>query len=359
MKGVKMKIKGKPAARKAAPRQPAKKAAHKPLARKAAPGKSAKKAAHKPSAKKAMPKQPAKRAPAAKIAVPKREPPHHVPKHEPLRHIPAQAPQRVAFKPELRQPRCLVLSGFGLNSEMELAHAFSLAGANSKIVHFSDISSGEEKLENYQIFAIPGGWSYADDISSGRVLANKLKSTFRSQFESFVSSGKPMLGICNGFQVLAKLGALPNLSLSFSQEATLASNASGRFEDRWVRLKPQKSACKYFEGVEFIGCPVRHGEGRFICRDNSVLSRIEKQGQVALKYVDENMKEGGYPVNPNGAVKNIAAVCDTTGKILGMMPHPECSVYRTQFPRWTAGISYEKNSIRFFGNIVDEARKYI
>ena len=350
MKGVKTRIKGKPAARKAAPKPAAKKAAHKPSAKKAMPRHHAKKAMHKPSGKKAS---------AAKIATPKRELPRRVPTREPLRHIPAQAPQRLAFKPEPRLPKCLVLSGFGLNSEMELAHAFSLAGANPKIVHFSDISSGEEKLEDYQIFAIPGGWSFADDISSGRVLANKLKSTFRSQFESFVSSGKPMLGICNGFQVLAKLGALPNLSLSFSQEATLASNASGRFEDRWVRLKPQKSACKYFEGVEFIGCPVRHGEGRFICRDNSVLSRIEKQGQVALKYVDENMKEGGYPVNPNGAVKSIAGVCDTTGKILGMMPHPECSVYRTQFPRWTAGISYEKNSLKFFGNIVDAAREHV
>ena len=262
-------------------------------------------------------------------------------------------------KTEVRPPRCLVLSGFGLNSEVELADAFSLAGADSKIVHFSDISSGAQKLEDYQIFAIPGGWSFGDDISSGRVLANKLKSTFRNQFESFVSSGKPILGICNGFQVLAKLGALPNLSLDFSQEVTLSNNASGRFEDRWVRLKPQKSACKYFEGVEFISCPVRHGEGRLACRDESVLQKIEKQGMVALKYVDENLKEGGYPINPNGAVKSIAGLSDATGKILGMMPHPECSVYRTQFPRFTAGISYEANSRKFFGNIVDAARKYV
>lgn len=260
---------------------------------------------------------------------------------------------------EPRPPRCLVLSGFGLNAELELSHAFSLAGADSKIVHFSDISSGAQKLEDFEIFAIPGGWSFADEISSGRVLANKLKSTFRSQFESFAASGKPVLGICNGFQVLVKLGALPNLSLSFSQEATLTHNASGKFEDRWVNLKPQKSVCKYFEGVEFINCPVRHGEGRLIFRDSSVLAQIEKKGLVALKYTNPKLEEDGYPWNPNGAVKNIAAISDTTGKILGMMPHPECSVYPTQFPLFRSGVSHEKNSRRFFENIVEEGKKYV
>ncbi|MEM4634245.1 MAG: phosphoribosylformylglycinamidine synthase subunit PurQ [Candidatus Anstonellaceae archaeon] len=261
---------------------------------------------------------------------------------------------------EKRKPRCMVLSGFGLNSERELANAFTLAGADPYIIHFSDISSGKQKLSDFQIFAIPGGWSFGDDIASGKVLANKLKSTFRNQFEEFASSGKPILGICNGFQVLVKLGALPNLSGRFEQEATLASNASGRFEDRWVYLKPQKSACKYFEGVDFIHCPVRHGEGRFIARDQAILSLLERNGQIALKYADEKLQEASdYPENPNGSQLNIAGVCDKTGKILGLMPHPECSVYRFHFPRWTAGISHEKNSLRFFENIVREAEKHL
>ncbi len=284
------------------------------------------------------------------------------PKKNPALELPKKSGMRIitATSGAVRPPRCLVLSGFGLNAELELAHAFSLAGADSKIVHFSDISSGARRLEDFEIFAIPGGWSFADDISSGRVLANKLKSTFRSQFESFVASGKPVLGICNGFQVLTKLGALPNLSVSFSQEATLTHNASGRFEDRWVNLKPQpKSACKYFEGVEFINCPVRHGEGRLVFRDNAALSQVERQGLIALKYVDEKMNEAGYPWNPNGAVKSIAAISDASGKVLGMMPHPECSIYRTQFPRFTAGISHEKGSRRFFSNIVEEGKKYV
>ena len=258
-----------------------------------------------------------------------------------------------------RKPRCLVLAGFGLNSECELAHAFSLAGAEPAIVHFSDISSCEKRLEDFEIFAIPGGWSFGDDIAGGRVLANKLKSTFRDQFESFSSSGKPIIGICNGFQVLVKLGALPNMGLSFAQEATLAGNASGKFEDRWVYLKPQKSACRYFEGVDFINCPVRHGEGRFIAKDDATLAALEKKGLVALRYASESLGQPQYPQNPNGSARDIAGICDPTGKILGLMPHPECSVKRVLFPRWTAGISHEMNSIRFFENIVTAAREYV
>ncbi|MFA6327916.1 MAG: phosphoribosylformylglycinamidine synthase subunit PurQ [Candidatus Micrarchaeia archaeon] len=261
---------------------------------------------------------------------------------------------------EKRRPRCIVLAGFGLNAEAELAHAFCLAGADAKIVHFSDISSGREKLSHYEIFAIPGGWSFGDDIAGGRVLSNKLKSTFRAQFDEFVSSGKPMLGVCNGFQTLVKLGALPNLSGSSSQESTLTFNKSGRFEDRWVYLKPQKSVCKYFEGVSFIQCPVRHGEGQFVPRDSELLASLKRQGMVALRYTDEKMSDSpGYPANPNGSPYDIAGICDRTGKILGLMPHPECSMYRTQFPRFTAGISYEKNSLRFFQNIVKAAEEYV
>jgi phosphoribosylformylglycinamidine synthase len=259
-----------------------------------------------------------------------------------------------------RKPRCLVLAGFGLNAEAELARAFLLAGADAEIVHFSDISSGRKRLADYEIFAIPGGWSFGDDISGGRVLANKLKSTFRQQFESFVSSGKPILGVCNGFQVLVKLGALPNLSGASEQESTLAFNKSGRFEDRWVYLKPQKSVCKYFEGVEFIHCPVRHGEGQFVPRDSALLAQLQKQGMVALRYVDERLNESpGYPANPNGSPCDIAGICDKSGKILGLMPHAECSIFPYQFPRFTAGISHEKNSLRFFANIVKAAEEYV
>ncbi|MCX8197822.1 MAG: phosphoribosylformylglycinamidine synthase subunit PurQ [Candidatus Micrarchaeota archaeon] len=257
-----------------------------------------------------------------------------------------------------KKPKCLVLSGFGLNSEAELAHAFFLAGAEPRIIHFSDISSGKARLSDYEIFAIPGGWSFGDDIASGKVLANKLKSTFRNQFEEFALSGKPIIGICNGFQVLVKLGALPNLSSDFKQQATLAGNASGKFEDRWVYLKPQKSVCKYFEGVPFVLCPVRHGEGRFVAPSHAI-SEMEKRGQVVLKYVDEKMEEGGYPINPNGSAKSIAGICDKTGKIFGLMPHPECSVLRFHFPRWPEGITYEKNSLRFFENVVKAGREHL
>ena len=341
-KGAKKKI-AKKIVRKAA-KKPVKSAAKK-MAKKAVKGKSKKLAAKRP-AKKIV------RKPVKKTV-------EKMPAKSPVKKAGSQAlPKQQA--PGKRKPRCIVLAGFGLNAEVELAHAFSLAGADSEIVHFSDISSGRKKLSDYEIFAIPGGWSFGDDISGGRVLSNKLKSTFRSQFEAFVSSGKPILGVCNGFQTLVKLGALPNMSGTFAQESTLTFNKSGRFEDRWVFLKPQKSACKYFEGVEFINCPVRHGEGQFVPRDPALLSSLQKQGMVALRYTDSKMKESpGYPTNPNGSPYDIAGICDRTGKILGLMPHPECSVYRTQFPRFTAGISHEKNSLRFFGNIVKAAEEYV
>lgn len=259
-----------------------------------------------------------------------------------------------------KKPKCLVLAGFGLNAEAELAYAFTLGGADVDIVHFSDIASGAKKLSNYQIFAIPGGWSFADDIGGGRVLANKLKGTFKSQFESFANSGKPIIGVCNGFQTLVKLGALPNLSLSFMQESTLTNNESGKFEDRWVYIKPQKSVCKYFEGVPFINCPVRHGEGRFLVRDEKTLDTLEKKGMVVVKYADEKMDGSeGYPANPNGSLRNIAGVCDPTGKIFALMPHPECSVKSVCFPRFSEGITHEKNSIKFFENIVRAAKEYV
>ena len=349
-KSVKKQIAKKPA-RKAAVEKKAKKAMKRAAVKKAAVKKPAKnhagKAATKKKAKKITIKKTVKKMAArAKAAIVKKA------------GKPAAARPPVAS--EKRKPRCIVLAGFGLNAEAELAHAFSLAGADSEIVHFSDISSGVKKLSDYEIFAIPGGWSFGDDIAGGRVLSNKLKSTFRSQFEAFVSSGKPIIGVCNGFQVLVKLGALPNISGSFAQESTLTFNKSGRFEDRWVFLKPQKSACKYFEGVPFIQCPVRHGEGQFVPRDSALLSTLSKQGMVALRYTDEKMSETpGYPANPNGSPFDIAGICDRTGKILGLMPHPECSVYKTQFPRFTAGISHEKNSLRLFENIVKAAREYV
>lgn len=259
-----------------------------------------------------------------------------------------------------KKPKCIVLSGFGLNAESELAYAFSLGGADVDIVHFSDIASGAKRLSDYQIFAIPGGWSFADDIGGGRVLANRLRGTFRKDFESFVSAGKIVIGVCNGFQTLVKLGALPNLSLSSSQESTLTNNESGKFEDRWVYIKPQKSVCKFFEGIEFIHCPVRHGEGRFLVKDGKTLGALQKKGMVVVKYADEKLDDSaGYPANPNGSPRNIAGICDPTGKIFALMPHPECSVKSVLFPRFSEGISYEKNSIRLFENIVLAAKGHI
>ncbi|VVC00873.1 Phosphoribosylformylglycinamidine synthase subunit PurQ [uncultured archaeon] len=329
--------------------------------KKAAKRKVAKKPAKKP-AKKMMEKKIMKK-PISKKAVKMKSKISH-PKKKAVAPI-KKATEKMAFPktpavPSIRKPKCLVLAGFGLNSEAELANAFELGGADARIVHFSDIASGKVKMRDYQIFAIPGGWSFADEISSGRILANKLKSTFKAQFDEFVSSGKPVIGVCNGFQTLVKLGALPNANLSLSQEATLTNNASGRFEDRWVHMKPQKSVCKYLEGVPFINCPVRHGEGRFVVKDEKELAALEKKGLVVLKYSDEKGNcDVPYPLNPNGSPHGIAGICDPTGKVFALMPHPEVAVRKECFPRFTSGISHEKNSIRFFQNIVKAAAEYV
>lgn len=331
-----------------------KKAAKKPIKKKAA--KAAKKKMAKKGAKKPMKGQMAKKP----VKKPAKKKMVKMAASKKAFKPAAKAPAAKAQPQAKRKPRCLVLAGFGLNAEAELAHAFLLAGADAEIVHFSDISSGKKKLADYEIFAIPGGWSFGDDIAGGRVLSNKLKHSFRRDFDEFVSSGKPVLGVCNGFQVLVKLGALPNLSGTSEQESTLTFNKSGRFEDRWVYLKPQKSVCKYFEGVEFIQCPVRHGEGQFVPRSPALLASLSKQGMVALRYVDEKLKDSpGYPANPNGSPLDIAGICDKTGKILGLMPHAECAIFPYQFPRFTAGISHEKNSLRFFENIVKAAEEYV
>ena len=313
-------------------------------------GKTKKKKAAKRSARTKMKRQ--KPAKAKKMSKPKLKKKQSSP-------ISAAVPSKQAAPPS-KKPKCLVLTGFGLHAEVELAHAFTLAGADAHIVHFSDISSGKTKLSNYQVFAIPGGWAYADELGAGKVLANKLKSTFRKQFEEFAAAGKPVIGICNGFQVLVKLGALPNAAAAFQQEVTLTQNASGRFEDRWVYLAPQKSVCKYLEGVPFINCPVRHGEGRLVVRDEKELSVLERKGLVVLKYADEKGNaDVPYPANPNGSPRGIAGICDPTGKIFALMPHPEVAVRRETYPRFTSGISYEKNSIRFFQNVVKAAAEFI
>jgi len=262
------------------------------------------------------------------------------------------------------KPKILVLEGFGLNCEKETAFALKEMGADARIVHFYKLQTRREKLEEYSAFVIPGGWSFGDDIAGGKVLANRIKYRIGEQVKKFREQEKPIVGICNGFQMLVKLGILPDLDGEGKQEVTLTNNASGKFEDRWIAMKAEKkSRCAYAKGVDYISAPVRHGEGRFIARDGKVLQRIEEMGLVAFRYshADGERKEGesvGYPKNPNGAHNDIAGICDESGKVFGMMPHPECSIFQWQCPHFRKGEAHVKGSRKFYENIVKEAGKF-
>ncbi len=254
-------------------------------------------------------------------------------------------------------PKVLVLTGYGINCDMELAHAFELAGADAKRVHLTDLINGTRKLDEFHVLALPGGFSFGDDIASGKVLANMLKYNLGGQIQEFIHDGNLIIGICNGFQAMVKMGLLPAFDGDYAaQEVTLTFNDSGRFEDRWVHLKANKSSkCVFTKGIESIYLPVRHGEGKFVAKNPQTLARLKKGNQIVFQYVDSEGKLAGYPFNPNGSVDNIAGICDETGRVFGMMPHPEAFQHRTNHPRWTreelpeegAGVAIFRNAVEY------------
>lgn len=253
------------------------------------------------------------------------------------------------------KPKALVLTGYGINCDYETQHAFNLVGADAKRVHVNDIIDKMENLEDYQILAFPGGFSFGDDISSGKVLANKLKFNIFDDLQKFIGDGKVIIGICNGFQSMVKLGILPAFERNYKKQVTtLTFNDSGRFEDRWVYLKINpKSRCIFTKNIDMLYLPVRHGEGKFVAKE-IFLQKLNKNNQVALWYVDERGDLSNYPWNPNGSLENIAGICDETGRIFGLMPHPEAYLYKTNNPRWTREkLSEEGMGVKVFRNAVD------
>jgi phosphoribosylformylglycinamidine synthase len=257
-------------------------------------------------------------------------------------------------------PKVLVLTGYGINCDIETQHAFKLAGASAERVHINDLINGKEKLSDYHILSFPGGFSFGDDIASGKVLANMVKYNIGEQIQEFIDSGKLILGICNGFQAIVKMGLLPGFNDDhITQEVTLTYNDSGRFEDRWVHLKANKiSKCVFTKGIENIYLPVRHGEGKFVAKNPQVLEKLKRGNHIVFQYVDTEGKSAGYPHNPNGSVNNIAAICDKTGRVFGMMPHPEAFQHRTNHPRWTREeLPEEGAGIAIFRNAVEYAMK--
>lgn len=259
------------------------------------------------------------------------------------------------------KPRVLVLLAAGINRDNDAKDAFTLAGAEAERVHINDIIDGRKRFKDYEILMLPGGFSFGDDIASGKVLANKLKYKLRDDLLEFIADGKLILGVCNGFQVMVKLGILPGFDGVYTrQDVTLTHNDSGKFEDRWVHLKvnPQ-SHCVFTRGIEkVIYVPICHGEGKFIPKDDATLARLKERGQVVVEYVDESGAYGAYPVNPNGSVDHIAGICDETGRVFGMMPHPENYIVRTQHPRWTRErLADEGDGLAIFRNAVEYVRR--
>lgn len=258
----------------------------------------------------------------------------------------------------MEKPRVMVLTGFGVNADRELNHAFLMVGAESRLIHLNDVILGKFKLEDYQILAFPGGFSFGDDLGSGKVYANKFKFSLSEQMRRFLDDGKLVIGICNGFQMLVKMGVLPAFGRKwFEQSVTLTFNDSGRFEDRWVRVKENpNSPCVFTRGIEILPVPVRHGEGKFIPMNEEVRRRLHERGHVALQYCDA----GGnatmeYPLNPNGAVDAIAGICDESGRVFGMMPHPEAHIFGVNNPQWARkGLANSEGAgLRIFRNAVE------
>jgi phosphoribosylformylglycinamidine synthase I len=235
----------------------------------------------------------------------------------------------------MSEVRAIVLRAAGINCDLETQHAFELAGAEADRVHINRIIEDKSLLDGYQILVVPGGFSYGDDVAAGKILANQIKHHLYEQVRKFIDAGKLVLGICNGFQVLVKAGILPGNDGGNQQSITITYNNSNKYEDRWVYLAPQTDRCVFIEKGRQIYLPVAHGEGKIVTKDQPTLEKLQSGGFVAFKYVDENGSEGGYPINPNGSMASIAGLTDSTGRVLGLMPHPERHVRHTQHPRWT------------------------
>ncbi len=267
----------------------------------------------------------------------------------------------------------LVLTGYGLNCDHETAHAFNLAGAVSTRVHINALIAGDVTLDGFHILVFGGGFSWGDDHGAGVVQAVRMKTHLGESIERFIGNGKLVIGICNGFQTLVNMGLLPGFDNDYrSRKVALIHNDCGNFRDDWVTLKTNgQSPCVFTQGMDTLDYPVRHGEGKFYA-EPEVLKRLTDQNQIALRYAlsDGTPAGGKFPENPNGSVDDIAGICDQTGRVFGLMPHPEAYSHRVNHPSFTrlkeealrsgkAPDTAETPGIRLFRNGVDYIRKNI
>jgi phosphoribosylformylglycinamidine synthase subunit PurQ / glutaminase len=264
----------------------------------------------------------------------------------------------------MAKPRILVLRAPGTNCDGETAHAFELAGGIAERLHVNRILEQPQQLAAFQILCIPGGFSYGDDIAAGRILGNQIQHHLADVLQTFRDAGKLIIGICNGFQVLLKTNLLAAADEN-GPTATLTLNDSGHFEARWVRLAVEPDKCVFLQGIKEMELPVAHGEGKFVVRDEETFQRLQAAKQFVLRYTDQSEirnpkseidRQVPYPANPNGAMGDVAGVCDETGRVFGLMPHPERFVDHTQHPQWTRrpatdagqGLRVFQNAVRYF-----------
>ncbi len=262
------------------------------------------------------------------------------------------------------KPKVVIICTAGTNCDYETRYALERVGATVDLLHVNRLVKEKELLGLYQMVVLPGGFTYGDDVAAGKVLANQLRYHLLDELLRFVDEGKLIVGICNGFQVLVKMGLLPSVdgfptSQGLQGQAyTLTYNDSNKFEDRWVYVKAFSNKSVFIEKDTILYIPVAHAEGKFIEKGEDALELLFRSGQIVFKYVDKEGNESGYPWNPNGSIANIAGVCDPTGRILGLMPHPERYIEPTQHPRWTReGLKDEGDGMVIFRRAVDYMRE--
>jgi len=262
--------------------------------------------------------------------------------------------------------KALILSGFGINSEMETAEVLLRAGMESDIVHINDLIAGRKRMAGYRLLVFPGGFSYGDDTGAGNAYANRVRNNLWKDLEQFLDGDNLVLGICNGFQILANLGLVPAFDKEYRREIALMPNRKGVLECRFVTLKPAADNL-WTKGIERIYCPVAHGEGNFSC-SKETLTKLKRQGMIAFTYCREDLSpaDGEYPFNPNGSVGDIAGITSADGKVLGLMPHPEramefVNLYdwplrKEQMRRKGVAVPTESINMQMFRNVVDYFR---
>lgn len=268
--------------------------------------------------------------------------------------------------------RALIITGFGINCEEEMAAAYRLAGGEPTIVHINDVFGGDCSIHDFDVLNFPGGFSFGDDLASGKVFSNKIKykklpsgSVLLDEIKQFLADGKYILGICNGFQMLVRMGLLPDSNGKVEPEATLATNNSGKYEDRWVYCKVNPAAqTPFLKDIDVMALPVRHGEGKLLFLDEATRTAAQDKKLHCLTYVDAaGNPASGYPQNPNGAELNCAGLTNSTGQVFGLMPHPEAYLSLYNHPNWgqllrqDAQRTEEGEGLKIFTNIVTHIRQ--